>query len=443
MNFKYYPLQIILKLLSIILLCVVALLIFLNYSYIATPIVLLAIATIIFLSLYNKINRVNRDLTHFVLAIKNNDLSQNFKSPSNQSYKELYEAFKQVSEKFILERSDSVDQYYLLQTVVEHIRVALISFKVNGEIDIYNQSARNLFNIAYASNISDLNTFSEELLLTLKNLNPNTKKLLHLNTEKGLFKLAIEITEFKQKNEHYRLASVQNIKSELDQHELDSWQKLIRVLNHEVFNSITPIISLSESSKELVHKNEALSIEDLADLRTSFNTIEKRGKNLLKFVDEFRSLTHIPIPHFENFSIFEMFQNMSDLYKSQFKNKSISSNISVEPISLELSADKTLVEQVLINLIKNAIDAISEIQRPSIELNAILEYNRIVIGVKDNGHGISNDSLDKIFIPFFTTKQSGTGIGLSLSKQIMALHKGDIQVNTSNNGTNFYLIFYF
>jgi two-component system nitrogen regulation sensor histidine kinase NtrY len=419
-----------------------AFLIFIDHAMYATAILLFIIATAIMINLYYVLNRVNRDVTYFLLSIKNDDMSQRYSNASNQTFKDLYDTFKLVLDKISDEKSESVDQYYLLQLVIEHIRVGLISFKADGNVDIYNHSARQLFDIPYINHINDLHPFNTSLVDELKSLEPNRRKLLKITSNQRIYQLAIEVTEFKQHNESYRLASIQNIREELDQQEIESWQKLIRVLNHEVFNSITPIVSLSESTKSLI-ENGKLDDKHKQDVNKAFSTIERRGKNLLAFVDRFRSITHIPKPVFNTLRVKDLIHDLVQLFKSELNEHKIECEYRINPDSIEITADRSMIEQVLINIMKNAIQALMNSKKPKIEIEVVMSNTYTQIAIRDNGNGIEDESADKIFIPFYSTKQNGSGIGLSLSKQIMAQHKGEISFESSTAGTTFYLKFHY
>jgi len=227
---------------------------------------------------------------------------------------------------------------------------------------------------------------------------------------------------------------------------MEAWQKLIRVLTHEIMNSITPISSLASTAHEMLQRDDtssAVSADTLDDVRDAVQTIEKRSEGLLHFVDAYRNLTRIPRPNFKIFRVATMFAQAELLLRVQVQNKSILFSASVEPESLELTADPELIEQVLINLLLNAIHAVQEQPEPQVRLQARLDARgKVVVEVWDNGPGITEEAQDKIFIPFYTTKENGSGIGLSLSKEIMRLHRGNIRVHAKpGSGTSFLLSF--
>jgi signal transduction histidine kinase len=253
--------------------------------------------------------------------------------------------------------------------------------------------------------------------------------------------LAVYAAEFKLREQKLTLVSIQNIQSELEEKEMEAWQNLIRVLTHEIMNSVTPIASLTATVNDLLtppsgnqKPGEETSAEAMDDIRGALQTIQKRSEGLLHFVDAYRKLTRIPKPQFQIFSITELFARVGQLMRVQMSGKPIHFHTKVEPESLELTADPELIEQVLINLLLNAIQAVEDQKDARIELAARMDQRgRTIIPVADNGPGIIAEALEKIFIPFFTTKQDGSGIGLSLCRQIMRLHSGTISVHSQPN----------
>jgi signal transduction histidine kinase len=239
-----------------------------------------------------------------------------------------------------------------------------------------------------------------------------------------------------------------NIQSELEEKEMEAWQNLVRVLTHEIMNSVTPISSLAgvveeELQKKLETNHLSMQRDEAEDMHLSVQTISKRSEGLIKFVKEFRSLTHIPKPKVLQVAVKPLLDELAMLHKKELADNNIAISVLVEPETMMVMADKTLIEQVLINLIKNAIQAFGEKTDKKISLYAHLnETGNVLISVKDNGTGIEPEALEKIFIPFFSTKKTGSGIGLSLSRQIMRQHEGNISVKSEmGEGTEFVLRF--
>jgi signal transduction histidine kinase len=263
--------------------------------------------------------------------------------------------------------------------------------------------------------------------------------------ESDVIQLIIYATEFKMRDKAIKLVSLQNIQTELEEKELEAWQKLIRVLTHEIMNSVTPISSLSSTVNDMLTTGNAndLDEEQVDDIKSAVTTIHRRSEGLINFVENYRSLTKIPKPNFEIFSVQHLFDRLKRLLSNDLEKYSIRLSLSVEPRSLEVTADPDMVEQILINLVINSTHALKDTENKSLSLTAGLnEKGRVFIKVTDNGPGIPQDIQEKIFIPFFSTKSSGSGIGLSLARQIMRSHRGNIRVSSKpNEETTFSLIF--
>lgn len=387
-------------------------------------------------SLIYYVERTNRDLTRFLDAIKYEDFSQTFIGAGfGSSFNELKTAFNAVLTKFQQTRSEKEEHFRYLQTVVQHIGIGLISFQSDGQVELINNAAKRLLNVVRLNNINELKKFSKTLVDTLFKMRPGEKSLVKIQNGNEYLQLAIYATEFILRENKYTLVSLQNIQSELEEKEMEAWQNLIRVLTHEIMNSVTPISSLASTANEMLTKNldakEKICEENIDDVRGAVQTIEKRSQGLLHFVESYRKLTRIPRPNFDIFPVKSLFDRVEKLMKTQIVENSIDFETQVDPESLELTADAELVEQVLINLMLNSIDAVKNKSDGKIQLISRMdERGRVIIQVRDNGIGIEEDVVEKIFIPFFTTKEHGSGIGLSLSKQIMRLHRGTIGIQS-------------
>ncbi|MCG8411087.1 MAG: ATP-binding protein [Bacteroidales bacterium] len=363
------------------------------------------------------------------------------------SFDELNKAFNDVILDFQKVRSEKEEQYQYLQSLVRNIDVSLITYQRNGVVDMVNNSFKKLFQINSLKNIHDLNEISSELVDTLLTLEPGNNKLVKIQADDDILQLAISGIEFKIHNKSIVLVTIKDIQNVLEDQETESWQKLIRVLTHEIMNSITPISSITSTLDLMLKDSKSHDTEpdkdSVEDIHMAIQTINKRSNGLLHFVNTYRNLTKIPKPNFKIAKINEVLSDIHLLVKEEIKASNVDYKVTVTPESIEFNADTKLIEQVLINLIKNAIHALEERENPLIRVKAY--YNkrgRVTIQVSDNGQGILPDVLDKIFIPFFTTKPKGSGIGLSLSKQIMRLHGGSITATSEiDKGTTFTLTF--
>lgn len=432
-----------------LLLCFSVFLFFYLITYthlIATTFILIVLIVFQIFSFIHFVKKTNREVARFFDSIRYSDFSQSFKSGvKGSSFDELSQAFTGVIEEFKKARTEKEENFHYLQTIIQHINIGLISFKLEGEVDLINTAAKKILKINNLKNISELSSVSKPLTDSLLRIKTGDKILVKLASGSELLQLSISAAEFKLKSEHYTLVSFNNIQNELEEKEMEAWQNLIRVLTHEIMNSVTPIISLSSTASDLLdgQENYQLSVEGLEDIKGALNTIARRSKGLLHFVDDYRNLTRIPSPNFQTLKIFPLFQRIEKLFEDRFAGKKIIFCYSVVPNDLEVTADPDLIEQVIINLILNSITAVSKSNEPNIKLESKIDNRGVaIIQVIDNGCGIAEELREKIFIPFFTTNKEGSGIGLSLSRQIMRLHKGSIAVkSTHNEETTFTLSF--
>lgn len=413
----------------------------LHTNLFATIVIVTALVLYQIFSLLHYVEKTNRDLTRFLQSIQHADFSQSFTGGGlGTSFDDLKAAFTRVTDEFRRARAEKEEHFRYLQTVVQHVGIGLLAFKYDGAVDLINNAAKRLLKVPYLKNIAGLEPVSPALVGALRQLRAGEKALVKIDDAEGVVQLAVYATEFKMRDETFTLVSLQNIQSELEEKEMEAWQNLIRVLTHEIMNSVTPISSLASSVKDLLRAREdqngdlAVDSETLGDVRSAVQTIQKRSEGLLYFVDSYRNLTRIPKPHFQVFPVKNLFEQVQQLMSASVRNNGIAFHARIEPNSLELTADPELIEQVLINLLLNAMQAVQEQRNALIDLNAQLdERGRVVIQVKDNGPGIIAEAREKIFIPFFTTKKGGSGIGLSLSRQIMRLHRGTISVSSEPN----------
>ena len=404
----------------------------------ATIVIVASVIVYQIYALIHFVEKTNRDLTRFLEAIKHTDFSQTFSGTGlGSSFEPLKKVFNEVIEQFRRARSEKEEHFRYLQTVVQHVGIGLIAFTQDGEIGLINTAAKRLLRVAHLKNIKTLESLSKKLVTTLLAMESGGKALIKIDDKTEFLHLAVYATEFKLREQQFTLVSIQNIQSELEEKEMEAWQNLIRVLTHEIMNSVTPISSLASTVNELLEKPKSrseITPEYISDMRGAVLTIQKRSEGLLHFVDAYRSLTRIPRPNFKIFHVTELFSGVEQLLRASFKEKTIGLNVRIAPESLELTADPEMIEQVLINLLLNAIQALHGKSDAKIELTSRLdERGRVIIQVADNGPGIIPEVLDKIFIPFFTTKPEGSGIGLSLSRQIMRLHRGTITARSEPN----------
>jgi nitrogen fixation/metabolism regulation signal transduction histidine kinase len=397
------------------------------------------------------VNKTNAKLTIFFDSIRHSDFATSFTDNKlGKSFERLNKSFNQVIEEFKKNRAEKEEHYNYLQTVVQHINVGIICYGTDGKVDMFNNAAKKLFGKTILRNIRDLEVVKLELPEILSKLNAGDKTLVKIFMEDEMKQLSLYATEFRMRGEEYTLVAFHDIHAELEEKEIESWQRLIRVLTHEIMNSITPISSLASTVHEMMIDTEAnrptmksLDEDDIENIENALVTIKNRSQGLLNFVDIYRNLTRIPKPNFRYFNVREAFDRAELLLRPKIETLNINCNCKVIPADLMLTADPDLLDQVIINLLLNAIDAVKNKENPEISMVAYYnQNNRTAIEVVDNGTGIKPDIIDKIFMPFFTSKSEGSGIGLSLSRQIMHLHKGSIHVKSKmDEGSVFTLTF--
>ncbi|MCP4314191.1 MAG: ATP-binding protein [Bacteroidetes bacterium] len=434
MVFKQFRFNIILRVLLLTATCL-ALFITLSSTYTFTPILVAGLIIYEVWSLIKYVDRTNRELASFLESIRYSEFTRSFQiSDSGTSFDELNTAFNDVMKDFQQVRAEREEHFQYLQSIVQNVDISILAYQRDGTVEMINPAAKKLFQVNTLRSIHKLRPLSEQLANTLLAINPGENKLVKVQDDEDILQLAIFSTEFKVKEKTILLTTIKNIQSVLEEQETAAWQKLIRVLTHEIMNSIAPISSLSATVENMVRpyaKGEKsvpeIDMETISEIQAALQTINKRSTGLMNFVETYRSLTKIPDPDFEVATMKELIYNVHTLMKKEVQEKGIVLTAAIEPESIELHIDEQMIEQVLINLVKNSVQALGGIKGGVIHIRGF--YNkrgRPSIQVTDNGQGILSDVIDKIFIPFFTTKRSGSGIGLSLSRQILRLHGGSI-----------------
>lgn len=422
-----------------------------NYNFFITPLIIGVFIALQIYSLFKYVDKTNRDLASFLESIRFSEFTRTFQVEGmGSSFDELSKAFNDVISDFQAVRSQKEEHFQYLQSILQNIDVAIIAFQKDGTVEMVNKSAKVLFQIQSLKNIKQLAAVSYELVDKLLNITPGENTLVKVQMDDDLLQLAVYSTEFRIHRKEIILATVKNIQSVLEEQETEAWQKLISVLTHEIMNSITPIASLSSTLdtmlrtiKENHDDGQEIDSETTGEIQQAMQTIHKRSTGLLHFVNTYRNLTRIPKPNFKITKVKDLFDNIRPLIDEDIKQSGIIVTIDVDPTDLDFSIDENLIEQVLLNIVKNASQALDGKVTPRIDIRSFKnKRGRVTIQVSDNGQGILPDVLDKIFIPFFTTKPKGSGIGLSLSRQIMRLHGGSITANSVvNEGTTFTLTF--
>lgn len=399
-------------------------------------------------SLYNYINQIRADIKRFILAVKTRDHTLNFRNKSTKgSFPDLYESFDEIikTHKDIQLEQDAMFQ--LIKTILQQVPVGVIVLKDSNdseqaEISFFNEAAATLLKVPaykYWHRLKEhLPVFATEIELIKK----GGKRFLELKIQEKLIQLSTEVIPINLYNTNYRIISFQNIKDEIEQKEIEAWNRLIGVISHEILNSITPISSLSDTVNSMVADKDALNKEELEDLKPAIQAIKRRSIGLLDFVKDYRLIAELPTPELESHSIGEILQHIQILMQPFSSAKNVKLSIGQTSSKITINVDLKLVEQALINLVTNSIHALEGIDQPQIEIDYRLEQNRLFIDVADNGKGIEPELLEKIFVPFFTTRKNGSGIGLTITRNIMKMHYGNLEVSSiPHQKTIFSLVF--
>lgn len=449
MVYKRLYVQVIIRVALILSTCIVLAKIIFMPGYVHASIVVSGILIYETLEMVWYLNRTNRQLAQFFSSLPDRASSLKFdRNESGSSFRELNLRLEQISNLFQKERREKEAQNNYLNYLVEQIGVGIITFRDDGRIDLINPAAKAILADKHIPELASLNNYNPEFEQKIKELELNAKTLIRIIVQHEIFYLTVQKSLFKLEDEFYWLISFQDINSELDKKELDAWQKIIRVLTHEIMSSISPVSSLSEHLLNKIHdpdmpgkmkEPDGKLVEDLAE---GLEIIKTRGEGLMEFVKHYHSLTHLPIPALEEVQIGPFLEKIVNLIEPECKKNEITLHLEImEPV--QCAMDPQLIQQVLLNLIRNSIQALDGI--PAGKRISILtgrDVTGVHISVRDNGGGIDTDNMDNIFIPFYTTREKGSGIGLSFAKQIMRLHNGQIAVKSSvGKGAEFILKF--
>lgn len=424
-------------------LCLAAFLI--NRNHFAYLLILVPIILYQLFLIYRSQLLLYKELDQFSQALHYRDFSRNFNTGTNSELGPLYQNFNKISRLFQQVSRDKETQYQYLQKILELVNTGILSYESDSrEIIWMNESLKNMLDMPYIKNLNSFAKRDENLYQAIDSLRPGQSKITTILSKKLSVKVLLSATAFQTNGIRYQLIAFQNINEALDETESKAWQKLLSVLTHEIMNSIAPISSLADTIKNrLSSLDKRLDTDNgLADLELGISTIKRRSEGLLKFAETYRNLNKITKPNLQPVYVRDLFENLHSLMQPTLLQKNIELDIILKDPNLILKADTTLIEQVLINLLVNAIDAVKNIPNPIITLNAEFINDKTIVRINDNGVGIEEDVLDKIFIPFFSTRKNGSGIGLTLCKQIMMLHGGNIQVvSKTGEGTSFILQF--
>jgi nitrogen fixation/metabolism regulation signal transduction histidine kinase len=447
MNFKNFEWRILLRVLLLFITLTAASFLLVKqwyvYLLIAAPVIIYQV-----IDIFRFQRKAHVELNEFVESVHYRDFSRYFDvkhapielQPLRKGFNEINTTFKVISK-------EKETQYQYLQKILELVDTGILSYEEKTGLVVWmNESLKKMMQLPYLKTIHSLARRDEELYKEILVLKPGISKIASAHFERSSFKVLLSATAFQTEGKIYKLIAFQNVNEALDETESKAWQKLLSVMTHEIMNSVAPISSLADTLKHRLQQSVTSLNDDggsLDDLELGIDTIKRRSEGLLKFAETYRNLNKITTLNLKKVYVRDLFGNLLQLMQPTLEQKNIELETILKDTDLQLEIDTNLVEQVLINLVVNAIEAIKDKASPKIVLSAYIASNhKSVIKIADNGSGMPPELLDKIFVPFFSTKKSGSGIGLSLCKQIMMLHRGNIQVQSvEGEGTAFFLQF--
>jgi nitrogen fixation/metabolism regulation signal transduction histidine kinase len=445
MIYKNFRLTIFLRVFSIVALSLAFafILVLKPMLFVLSAIVILLIVMVI--SLIRYIEKSNKDLTHFLLSIRQGAFTESYTSGHRgKHHEQLSGALNDIVSEFSKLNREKELHYQYLQTLNENINVAILSFDAEGKLLMMNPAAKKLFNLSAFNALEHFKRIDIALYEAIKNLSPEQRTVVRVLMQEGQYQLSVQLKEIVLNGELVRIILLQNLNSELEAKEIEAWHQLMRVLTHEIMNSATPIVSLT-AAVESILKNPngsrkdftALSEDNIEDIFSSLSTIGSRSKGLTKFVNTYKEYARPVSAKLEPADIVALVKRISNLLAPDLQIHNIKYSVNSPATSVEAKADVALIEQVLINLLKNAMEAVPHDGTGAITIDIKTKNDRVSISVTDNGMGIDPEVLPRIFVPFFTTKPKGSGIGLSLSRQIMKLHNGSIHISSPGTGSIF------
>ena len=388
------------------------------------------------------ISRTNREVARFLDAARHGDYSQRFGYQDiGTGFGELAAAFTDILNRMYNQRSSLETDLRRLRALIDHIPIPLMTLHSDDSITLQNNAARRLFGAAHVTQLGDLKQFGATFHDALAEAVPGRRELVTFNVEGIEYKLTLATSENIIAGESSRLVSLQDIQSELNITQAEAWQDLVRVLTHEIMNSITPVTSLAATAADVVDDvvakagDDSNLAEDLDDLSHAVHTVARRSDSLMQFVNSYRQITRLAPPEKKRVHIGDLFDSVARLAAAEWPASESVLKVSIDPAELDVYADRDLLEPVVMNLLRNAFQATQNAEAPHIELRGRLNRRgNVVVEVDDNGPGIPDEIASKIFVPFFTTKEDGSGVGLALARQVMTAHGGFVRVGRSESG---------
>jgi len=395
------------------------------------------LALLLTIRLIHYVNRTNRILGNFLSYMHERDPSLHH---SVHYVKRHFAGLNESMESLIGElkenRINLEVQTHYLKAILDNVSTGILCFDDSGKIQTMNRAAGECLQTEDINNLDELDRHQPGLGARMLEMRPYTETTETILHEGKSIQLTIHSSQIKLKKERIHIIALHDISNQMEEQEILSWKKLIRVINHEIMNSMTPIITLSMAiRRKLADRNRTKPVaqinhQALEEAILSASIIEERSKGLVQFIERYKKLTSLPPMKMERFPASDLFSKMEQLFKEEFQTKDIKFTWPSQ-CDAELDADRHMLEQVLINLVKNSAEALRNREDPEIELSCYQDPdNHTCLAVRDNGEGIPQDKLEQVFVPFFTTREEGSGIGLSLCKQIIRSHQGRTHIES-------------
>jgi nitrogen fixation/metabolism regulation signal transduction histidine kinase len=450
MVFRYFVVSLLLRLVLVGAAMALVVWLLLQPGYYSATLLSSIVLALLVAELWRYVSRTNREVARFLDAVRFADYSQRFNfEKAGSGFASLGRTFTAIIEEMRERRTDQESEMRHLKALIEHIPVPLMTVHADDAITLQNNAARRLFGSTHVTRVNDLRQFGAGFARAVDEAIPGDRELVTFTVEGAEYQLTLAATEIIINTDRERLISLQDIQSEIDATQADAWQDLVRVLTHEIMNSITPVTSLAQTAAELVDDivretgPESPIAEELEDVQSAVATVARRSDSLMQFIDSYRQISRLAPAEKKRVALGDLFETATSLARAEWDDPRVALSTSIEPSGLYVYADRDLLEPVLLNLLRNAWQATKGQEQPSIELRGALNRRgNTVIEIRDNGHGVPDEIATKIFVPFFTTREGGSGVGLALARQVMIAHGGFIRLGQkSDAGTTFTLTF--
>jgi len=413
--------------------------------------ILLAIGiTVEAVFLFLRLTRYNREVLFFFRALENDDTSISYSSTHrNNLIDELHQHLNRVNENFQDQKLENEIKEQYFSKILEHLSSGLMLISKTGHINQINEEALRLLNLPKLTHVRALSPLYPGLYTRIREMKSlDRSELTLMDKETGLKRvLGLQLVEINLKGEDVRLVTLNDLSAGMERKEIDDWIRLIRVMSHEIMNSLAPITSISTTLSEVWAEHgsgsraEGISEATIQQTLRGLDAIAEQSEGLTTFFESYRVLSRIPDPVKKEFAICKLFEKLETLVSHYMEKGSLTLSFECKHPGLKIYADEQMINQVLLNLVKNSVQAVERVEKAEIIVSAAANENRIVLKVTDNGEGISPEISDEIFMPFFTTRIKGTGVGLSYSRQVMAMNGGRIEFDSQTGKTQFRLVF--